>query len=344
MNPLTLLIWLAVLGAAGSFILPHALPILLALITAVLLEPVVKALQKSLRIKRVYAVLLTFTAFLLVGGGLLFFVTTRIVIEVVELSQWLPDTIMSLSEPVRQRVYEWQTYVAQLEPSTASGIQSAINGLLTKMNSVTITLLNAIVAMIKGLPNFLVISVVYVIALFLFALDLPVLVHKFLGLFEGDTQRKMRLVLENLNRAIIGFLQAQVLISFLTYDLVLVGLWILGVPYALAVALIVVVVDVLPVLGTGAVFLPWAIYAFATGSQSLGSGLLVLYVVVMVFRRIIEPKILGNSLGISALATLISMYLGFMIFGVAGLIAGPALVILWQACRDAGFFSFRIRL
>ena len=76
------------------------------------------------------------------------------------------------------------------------------------------------------------------------------------------------------------------LISFLTYDLVLVGLWILDVKYALAVALIIVIVDVLPVLGTGVVIVPWSLYAFLTDNQSLGIGLLVLYVVIVVFRRI----------------------------------------------------------
>lgn len=344
MNPYLKALWILLLIIAGYFILPHSMPIILALVTAIILEPIVKLLQRGLRLKRIYAVILSFTSFLLVFGGLLFFITTRIVIEVVELSQWLPRVVIDMADPVREWVGEMQAYFATLPPSSAQNLQATLNKTFASLNDLTINLLNGLVGLISSLPNLMVVTVVYIVALFLFSLDLPALAKKFLGLFTPETQPKIRIVLENLNRAIIGFLQAQILISFLTYDLVLVGLWVLGVKYALAVALIIIVVDVLPVLGTGAVIVPWAGYAFVTGNNSLGVGLLILYVVIIVFRRIIEPKILGNSLGISALATLISMYLGFMVLGFVGLIAGPALVILYQAFRDAGFFKIRIKL
>lgn len=344
MFPYKKLFWLAVFAAAGYYILPHSLPILAALITAIVLEPIVKSLVTGIKVPRTYAVILTFAGFLLLFGGLTFVVTTRIVLEVVELSAWLPDTVMRLSEPVLKWLGVMQTYIAELNPGTASSIQTALNGVIGKLNNLTITLLNGIVTVFKSLPNLLVVWLVYLVSLFLFSLDLPGLARQFLSLFDEEGQVKVKLVLANLNRAIIGFLQAQVLISFLTYDLVLVGLWILDVKYALAIALMIVVVDVLPVLGTGAVIVPWSLYAFFTGNQALGVGLLVLYLVIIVFRRIIEPKILGQSLGISALATLISMYLGFMVFGFLGLIVGPALVILFQAFRDAGLISPRIRL
>jgi sporulation integral membrane protein YtvI len=344
MNPYLKALWILLVIIAGSFILPHSVPILLALITAIVLEPFVKALQRGLRLKRVYAVILAFASFLLVFGGLLFFVTTRIVIEVVELSQWLPGILLNLSEPVRAWAGEIQAYFETLPPASAQNLQATLSKTFDSLNDLTINLLNGMVALISSLPNLMVVTIVYIVALFLFSLDLPALVRNFLDLFDEETQLKVRLVLDNLNRAIIGFLQAQILISFLTYDLVLIGLWVLGVKYALAIALIIVIVDVLPVLGTGAVIVPWAMYAFVTGNNSLAVGLLILYVVIILFRRIIEPKILGNSLGISALATLISMYLGFMVLGFIGLIAGPGLVILYQAFRDAGFFTIRIRL
>ncbi|HEU4964990.1 MAG TPA: sporulation integral membrane protein YtvI [Bacilli bacterium] len=344
MFPYMRIFWIAVLVVAGYFILPHSLPILLALITAVVLEPLVKMLQKGLRIKRTFAVLAAFLGFLLLIGGLLYLLTTRMIIEVVELSQWLPHFFVGLSEPVQNWAAVIQEYFSKLSPETTDRLMVTVNSLLDSLNNLTVTLLNGLVNLIKSLPDLLVTTVVYIIALFLFSVDLPTLHKKFLSLFEADTQQKVEVVLKNLNRAIIGFLQAQVLISFLTYDLVLVGLWILGVHYALAVALIIVLVDILPVLGTGAVIVPWATYAFLKDNETLGIGLLILYVVIIVFRRIVEPKILGNSLGISALATLISMYLGFMILGFLGLIVGPALVIIVQAFREAGFFNWRIKL
>ena len=344
MFPYMKLFWIVLLAAGGYYILPHSFPILLALVTAVALEPAVRTLKKSFKMRRLYAVLLTFTGFVVLTGGLFYFLITRIVIEVVELSQWVPDAILGMVEPVRQWITAVQSYYEQLPANYATTLQTSLNSLLTSANNLTKGMIDGLLTMIKSMPQLLVVTMVYVVALFLFSLDLPRLVRSFLNLFDEETQAKMRLVLANLNRAIIGFLQAQILISFLTYDLVLVGLWILGVKYALAIALIIVVVDVLPVLGTGAVMVPWMAYAFLSGNRSLGIGLLILYGLLMIFRRIIEPKILGNSLGISALATLLSMYLGFMVLGFFGLILGPALIILVQALRDAGFLKVRIHL
>lgn len=344
MFPYMKIFWIALFAVAMYFILPHSFPILLALVTAILLEPIVKMLQKALKVKRVYAVSLTFTAFLLIIGGLMYFVTTRIVIEVVELSQWFPQFLTNASQPIREWITAAQGYFESLPASYAANIQTTLSGSIDQLNTLTGNLLDGLLRVIKALPNLLVVSMVYVVSLFLISLDLPSLARGFINLFDDKSQIKVKLVLDNLNRAIIGFIQAQVLISFLTYDLVLVGLWILDVKYALAVALIITIVDVLPVLGTGAVIVPWTLYAFMTGNQSLGVGLLVLYVVIVVFRRIVEPKILGHSLGISALATLISMYLGFMLFGFLGLILGPALIIMFNAFRQAGFFNNRIHL
>ncbi|KEO80961.1 sporulation integral membrane protein YtvI [Tumebacillus flagellatus] len=344
MFPYTRIFWFLVLAVAAYFILPHSVPILLALVTAIVLEPLVRMIQKNLRFRRIWAVTLTFAGFLLIVLSLLYFLTTRMIVEIVELSQSLPQFFAKMAGPVQDWITALQSYYEQLPASTASKLQQAASGSLDSLNGLTASLLTGIVSLVRSLPNLLIVSTVYVIALFLFLLDLPGLVRGFLGLFEESTQVKVRMILNNLNRAIIGFLQAQILISFLTYDLVLVGLWILGVRYALAVSLIIVIVDFLPVLGTGAVIVPWAAYAFLSDNRSLGIGLLILYLLIIVFRRIIEPKILGNSLGISALATLISMYLGFMVMGFMGLIVGPALVILYQAFREAGFFRFRIRL
>jgi len=344
MIPYQTLLWLVVLGTAGYFLLPHSVPILLALVTAIILEPLVRLLQRTLRCKRPWAVTITFCGFLLVVGWLLYFLTTRMVIEVVELFEWLPSRMDQAFQSAQVWLTELQAYYEQLPSTYASSVQSALASTVDTLDSLAGNLIDLLISIIKSLPNLLVVSAVYVVALFLFSLDLPGLVRKFLRLFDEATQGKVKIVLNNLNQAIIGFLQAQVLISFLTYDLVLVGLWILGVKYALAVALIIVIVDILPILGTGAVILPWSLYAFATGNKSLGVGLLVLYAVIIVFRRIVEPKILGQSLGISALATLVSMYLGFMLLGVMGLLLGPALVILYQALREAGFIHIRIRL
>jgi sporulation integral membrane protein YtvI len=130
----------------------------------------------------------------------------------------------------------------------------------------------------------------------------------------------------------------------LTYIVALVGLLILRVDYPLAIALLIVLVDILPVLGTSAVLIPWAVYSFLAGNAQLGIGLVILWLVILIFRRLIEPKIIGDAVGINALAALISMYVGFKLVGAVGLILGPIVVIIYLALRRVGILQFNIKL
>ncbi len=90
--------------------------------------------------------------------------------------------------------------------------------------------------------------------------------------------------------------------------------------------------------------IPWAVYEYIAGSVFLGSGLVVMFLLISIVRRIIEPKVLGNAVGINALAALISMYVGFKLFGVMGLILGPVAVVVYQAMRKVGLLSFKFKL
>ena len=108
----------------------------------------------------------------------------------------------------------------------------------------------------------------------------------------------------------------------------LAGLTLLGVEYALIMAIVISVVDILPILGAGTVLIPWAIFALISSNTPLGVGLLVLYAVTLVARQFIEPKIVGSTLGIHPLATLASVYLGLKFLGFVGIFVGPMVALL----------------
>jgi predicted PurR-regulated permease PerM len=115
----------------------------------------------------------------------------------------------------------------------------------------------------------------------------------------------------------------------------------LRVDYSLILAIIIVVVDILPILGTGSVLVPWAIYAFSQGQTNLGIGLVVLFLVITVVRRAVEPKIMSTNMGISPLAALISMFIGLKILG---LFLGPVVVILFETLRRANIIKLNIKI
>jgi sporulation integral membrane protein YtvI len=133
--------------------------------------------------------------------------------------------------------------------------------------------------------------------------------------------------------AAIGYLRSYSLILLITFAEIFFGLSILGVEYSLLVAAITAIVDILPVLGVGVILLPWALFALITKDIFLGVGLLILYVVTVVVRQFIEPRIVGENLGLHPLLTLAAFYLGYRLFGFAGILIAPLTLVAWRAIR-----------
>ncbi len=119
------------------------------------------------------------------------------------------------------------------------------------------------------------------------------------------------------------YLRACLLLGGLTFLQMFIGLAVLGIPYAFILALLIAAVDFLPLLGTGIILVPWAAVCFLLGEVKLGVGLLILYGVSSVIRQVLEPKLIGEGLGLHPLLSLISMYAGLRLFGVWGMILAP---------------------
>ena len=101
-----------------------------------------------------------------------------------------------------------------------------------------------------------------------------------------------------------------------------------SIKYSLLFAFLIAIIDALPVLGTGGVLIPWAVYSFLTNDIKMGISILVLYLVVLVIRQIVEPKVVGHQIGVYPLLTLTAMYAGLRLMGFAGLILGPITFLL----------------
>lgn len=215
-----------------------------------------------------------------------------------------------------------------------SGVLSRLGGVLSSFAMRTVT----------GLPQGLLALTVTVVACFYFSLQLDA-IHAALSallperarcrLASGDGALSRRVT-----RGIARYLRAYLILFAMTFGELLVGFLILGVDYALLVALIVAVVDLLPVLGTGTVLVPWAVWCFISGQAGRGVGLLVLYGVITVLRQVAEPHIVGGSFGMHPLVSLMAMYVGFSLFGVVGMIVFPTVLVLigiwrpWEASSD----------
>ena len=132
----------------------------------------------------------------------------------------------------------------------------------------------------------------------------------------------------NLSSVLLGYIKAQLILMAITFVEVTIGLFIIGIDYAILFGLIISFIDVLPVLGTGTILIPWALFSLITGNYSLGFSLIILYGVVLLVRQFLEPKIVGGQIGLHPLATLSAMYIGLKVLGIMGMILGPIIVLV----------------
>ncbi|MFD0679604.1 MULTISPECIES: sporulation integral membrane protein YtvI [unclassified Paenibacillus] len=323
-------------------------PFLMALVIAIFLERLIQGLMKYAHLGRGLSAATVCTLFTAAMLGFFYLVGFKIVSELIQFWKDAPDYLNNAQRFLDDTSEKTRIFYSTLPSGLAEQLQSLVE---TGVNTVTENIKDIVTAVsgyflgvAKTIPNLFVFFVVFVIGLYLISYGLPMLRKSFLQLFENKSQAKVISVLADLRRALLGFMFAQLLISLLTYIVTLIGLLFLRVEYPLAVALLIVVVDLLPVLGTSAVLVPWALYCMLVGNVFLGVGLLILLVIIMLFRRLIEPKIIGNAVGINALAALMSMYLGFKLVGVVGLFLGPVLIIVYQALRRVGLLQINIKL
>lgn len=328
------------------YIFPHFTPFILAFLVALLLEPFNHWMMKSLKINWPIAVNISY--FLFLGGTLLlsYFISTKIIREVLGLIKYIQRNIPDIQTwftAVFQQIHEFSLF---LPPEIGMQIEQLYTNAMTQLSNMN--LLSSLGAytfnLTAAVPNFFIMTIIFFVSLYMMSLDLNRIKKKFFSFFKDSTKPKVEVVLSDLRNATVGFLQAQVILSTITYIVSLSGLFLLGVRYALALALLIIIVDILPILGTGSVLVPWGLFSIARGNVFLGVGLIILFVVITVLRRIIEPKILGERIGLNALTTLICIWVGFKVLGIAGVFLFPLLLILYKALVKARIIQFRLKI
>lgn len=335
------LLWGIVLVVGGYFLLPYLIPFLVALVLAVLIEPLIQWLQR-LGIRN--RILSTWVAL----GGLALLLVLAFVLAINQAIQQITMIVERLPEMMSQlEVWVLDIYYS-IPPETIQSVLDNARENLSGWLSGSSTLLgrsaSAFLNFASAVPGALLLGVLTILAFVMMSMHLPKMKEYLYEWFHPESHGKLDIILHELNKGLVGYLRGQLMISFFIFLLLSLGLFMLRLPYALGIAAIVAVIDFIPVLGAGLILVPWAIWLFLEGQILVALGLLVLWLAVTLLRRIIEPKVLGDSLGMSTLTVLISMFLGFSFMGLIGLFVGPALVVVFNALRKAGLFQFQIRL
>ncbi|WP_049662271.1 sporulation integral membrane protein YtvI [Bacillus sp. FJAT-27231] len=327
------------------YLIPYSLPFLLALITAILLENSVKWFMMRFKWPRFRAVLATFILYLLFIALFVWFIVKLVIDQAVTLAEKGPPFANDFyKESLKGFIDQSQQYFKSLPVDVFQSFEKTIENTLQSVTSMLQGIVEWLFGLAAAIPGFLIEFLVYLIAVFLFSLELSRLRIKTERHLRETTKEKLYLITAQLNRAGIGFIKAQIFLSIVTFMMAFIGLAILKVPYALLLSILIVFVDILPILGTGSVLVPWAIFCFFQENQFLGFGLIVLFIVITVVRRILEPKVFSSNMGISPLAALISLFIGFKLLGFIGFFVGPAVVIVYDTLREAGIMKSRWKI
>lgn len=341
-QPWKLLVYAAA-GIAGlwltaALLLPIGLPFLLGYALSRAARPMAAWLQKHVRAPAWLASFLTVSLVcLLVVAGLLL-LGKFAVTELERLARQLPAFLSSLEAPLASLRETLLRLTSGLPASAAAAAAQWVDQLFAGgsviVSTVSDRLLRLAGELISCLPDCFLFLLTALLSAYLFSSHREQLLAGLRGSVPADWLERIRAVGKRLKAALGGYCRTQLCLSAVTFSVLTVGLLLLRVPKAPLTALVIALIDALPVFGSGTVLIPWSVVSFLRGDAFLGFGLLALYAVAAVSRAVLEPRFLGRQIGMHPLLTLLSLYAGFRLFGVLGMILLPIGVILLKQLYD----------
>ena len=320
---------LAVLGGwiFLKFLLPILFPFLLGLALALAAEPLTRLLSRRVGMKRGLSAALSVTltcAALAVPLAMLGAFALR---ELTVLGSKLPQ----LEQTARQGIQAAEERLLQLTQDAPESVRGILERNVTGIFSDGSALVDRAAGWVLGLagrllkhvPGSAVTIGTGLISAYLFAARLP----RLKKLLTGERLRRVLALFGQLKSALGGWTLAQLKLSGLSFGILLAGFLLLRISGAPVLALIVSLVDAFPILGTGSVLLPWALLNLLTGDTARAVGLAGIFVTVSTVRSVLEPRLLGSTLGLDPLVTLMAMYAGFQLLGIGGLILAPVVTV-----------------
>ncbi len=338
-----------ILGIIALFwISKYTYPFIIGIFVSFLINPLVNFLEHKGKMPRSFAVLIIILLLLTVIVGIITILVVELVNGFTYLASIVPSHFRTLVEYIEiwttstliPLYNKWSIAIQSLDPSQQNAIMENIKDLGTNIaetgSQILKNILEWIPQQLSKIPNIATVIIFSLLATFFISKDWYRLGRKVRSLTPEKVALSSSTVYEGLKKALVGFIRAQLTLISITAVIVLIGLLILRVDYAVTISIIIGLVDLLPYLGTGLVFVPWIIYMFFAGNYFLTIGLSILYAVVIVQRQVMEPKVLSSNIGLDPLATLVSLFVGYQLLGLLGLIAGPVFIVILNTLHKSG--------
>ncbi|MBU5267076.1 sporulation integral membrane protein YtvI [Virgibacillus proomii] len=320
-------------------------PFLIAWLLAYIMNPLVRFLEKKGRLPRGLAVLIALLFIVIIISLIIFVFATKIISEsshIIELLQekmavwmnWLNDYF--LSDSFQQLFLEISTVLDSLD------VESSLSQITSTIGSAGPTIVAYLFTFLKSFflffPKLALNSIIITVAAFFISKQWNTIAAKLKSVIPNRIRSSICTVARDLQHAVFGYLKGHLILSSITAFVFFIGLLIIGAPYAFTIAIIGGIVDLIPVVGIPAIIVPWVVYAFFEGNNLLGTGLLILWPIILVTRHALEPKVYSSSIGLNPLLLLIFLFAGLKLFGVVGIFIGILSLVVLTTLQKVGVF------
>lgn len=351
LNIISEILFFLIGAALLIFIVPKLLgffwPFVASWILAMLGTPLCNFLEKHIRLKKQWASAFIIIFVLLILAGIGYLLITKLGREIISFLSYAPAYYSYFQNTIEMLSARLNDVLEPISGDFGNQIETAFNDLLlqagTTINNFAPKGVEFMGSAAANITNGLVGTLVMILAAYFFIAEKEKISVQLLRMVPTDMQEHVRKIRDRLMSALGGFLLAQLKIMFIIFLILLAGLLILRNPYALFLALLIAFLDLLPILGTGTVLIPWAVIVFFSGHFRQGIILLIIYVICLLTRQILQPKIIGDSIGMGTLSTLFLIYTGFKLQGVKGMILALLLGTIVITLYRLGLFDNKIK-
>lgn len=307
----------------------YLLPFVIGFIITAMLRPIVVKISKRYKIKN-DALSVAFVILFFVTLALLTcFLGYKLYIQLVAFTKTMPDYIISMTDLASKTSDNFLAVFDDMPDDFKNKISTFPDSILKFFTDKLSSVMSAIVGGIaKGMPTFVLTVIITLVASVFIAKDYNSFIKFTKRVLDENQIKYLTNIKDMIYKNVIKILRGYLTLMTITFIELSVCFLLLRVDYAIAIAALISLVDLLPVLGTGTVILPWALLKILLGDVKMAVFLIVIYIIISIVRNILEPKIIGKQMGLHPLITLIAMFLGLKIFGIIGMIIMPISLIV----------------
>lgn len=322
----------------------YFMPFVIGWILSVIAGPLVTFLEKKLKIMKRLGSAITIILVLALCIGLIYLIISQIWEEISVLIRNFPsmyhDLERGLSQIGTQGNALFERFPEQIQNSWATlmnNLDDTASSLIGRIGEPTIEVAGNVA---KRIPSVLIGTIVAFVSAYFFIADKENLGEWVKKVVPKSITSRLLLVGENLKYAMGGYFKAQSKIMGVVFAILLVGFTLMQIRFSILLAIAIAFLDFLPFFGTGTALIPWAIYKFLVGDYKMVAALVILYGVTQLVRQLIQPKLVGDSMGLNPLYTLFLLYLGYRVGSVLGMIFAVPIGLILLNLYQAGAFDY----